>query len=332
MKRRDFLRTSALAGSIIGTMRGGEAQAQDARARDKEASVSRRDDMMVLSTWSHGIDANDAAWKVLERGGEALDAVEQGVMVSEADPAVTSVGYGGLPDRDGHVTLDACIMDEQSRAGRVACLEHLLHPISVARKVMETTSHVMLVGAGALAFAESNGFKRVNMLTEEARKAWEEWKKMSGYRPRTDRENHDTICMISRDGNGNFSVACTTSGLAWKIHGRVGDIPIIGAGLFVDHEVGAATATGKGEAVIRIAGSAIIVELMRQGKTPQQACEEAVERIVHRQRDYKEFQVGFIAMNSAGQTGAFSIHKGFQYALRTPTLRELRDSGFRMPE
>lgn len=332
MKRREFLRTSALAGSAIGIMNVAEARAQKARARGEEASGSRRDDMMVLSTWNHGMDANDAAWKVLERGGEALDAVEQGVMVSEADPTVTSVGYGGLPDRDGRVTLDACIMDEQSRAGSVACLEHILHPVSVARKVMETTPHVMLVGAGALAFAESNGFKRVNMLTQEARTAWEEWKKMSGYQPRTDRENHDTIGMIARDANGNFSGACTTSGLAWKIHGRVGDSPIIGAGLFVDNEVGAATATGKGEAVIRIAGSAIIVELMRQGKSPQQACEEAVERIVHRQRDYKDFQVGFIAMNAAGRTGAFSIHKGFQYALRTPTLRELRDSGFRVKE
>lgn len=330
MKRRDFLRTSALAGSAIGIMNVAEARAQKARPRGEEASGNRRDEVMVLSTWSHGMAANDAAWKILASDGEALDAVEQGVRVSEADPEVDSVGYGGLPDRDGRVTLDACIMDEQGRAGSVACLEHIMHPISVARKVMELTPHVMLVGNGALRFAEEHGFSRENMLTDKARRAWEEWKKMSGYVPAVDKNNHDTIGMIARDANGNFSGACTTSGLAWKIHGRVGDSPIIGAGLFVDNSVGAACATGKGESVIRIAGSAIIVELMRHGKTPQQACEEAVERIVHRQRDYRDFQVGFIAMNTKGETGGFSIHKGFQYALRTPSVRELRDAAYRV--
>lgn len=325
MKRRDFLRTSALAAAVVPT---GTGVAKRAPAQLAHAMASSRP--IVLSTWSHGMDANDAAWKVLQDGGEALDAVEQGVRVSEADPNVDSVGYGGLPDRDGRVTLDACIMDEQSRAGSVACLEHIMHPISVARKVMELTPHVMLVGEGALRFAEQHGFTRENLLTEKARNAWEEWKKMSGYTPHVDKNNHDTIGMIARDANGNFSGACTTSGLAWKIHGRVGDSPIIGAGLFVDNSVGAACATGKGEAVIRIAGSAIIVELMRHGKTPQEACEEAVERIVHRQRDYKDFQVGFIAMNTKGEVGGFSIHKGFQYALRTQERTELIDARFRV--
>ncbi|MFM2134139.1 MAG: hypothetical protein RL156_1420 [Bacteroidota bacterium] len=326
MKRRDFLRTSALAAAAVpaGTSLVKQAPAQNSGGMATSNPI-------VLSTWSHGMDANDAAWKVLQAGGEALDAVEQGVRVSEADPAVDSVGYGGLPDRDGRVTLDACIMDEQSRAGSVACLEHIMHPISVARKVMETTPHVMLVGEGALRFAEQHGFSRENLLTDKARNAWEEWKKMSGYTPPAGSiNNHDTIGMIARDANGNFSGACTTSGLAWKIHGRVGDSPIIGAGLFVDNSVGAACATGKGEAVIRIAGSAIIVELMRAGKTPQEACEEAVERIVHRQRDYKDFQVGFIAMNTKGDVGGYSIHKGFQYALRSQERRELIDARFRV--
>lgn len=268
----------------------------------------------VVSTWNHGLPANEAAWKVLQGGGRALDAVEAGVRVTEADPAVTTVGYGGYPDREGKVTLDACIMDEEGNCGSVAFLQHIKHPISVARKVMEETPHVMLAGEGALRFALSKGFKKENLLTPEAQKAWKAWLKTSRYKPIINVENHDTISMLALDKQGNLSGACTTSGLSWKMHGRVGDSPIIGAGLYVDNEIGGACATGMGEAVIKMVGSHLVVELMRQGRSPQEACEAAVNRIVSRQKNHKDLQVGFLALNKAGQTGAYAIHGGFNYA------------------
>jgi isoaspartyl peptidase/L-asparaginase-like protein (Ntn-hydrolase superfamily) len=271
---------------------------------------------IVLSTWDHGLAANEAAWKILAGGGRALDAVEAGVRVPEADPNVQSVGYGGLPDRDGRVTLDACIMDERSGCGSVAFLEHIIHPISVARLVMEKTPHVMLVGEGALKFALDNGFTKENLLTEQSRKAWEAWLKTSEYKPVVNWENHDTIGMIALDVKGDLSGACTTSGMAYKLHGRVGDSPIIGAGLFVDNEVGAATSTGVGEEVIRICGSHLVVELMRQGHAPEAACRIAVERIVRNQpKKSKEIQVGFLALNKHGEYGAYCLQTGFNYAI-----------------
>jgi N4-(beta-N-acetylglucosaminyl)-L-asparaginase len=271
---------------------------------------------LVISTWNFGIGANADAWKVLSSGGRALDAVESGVQVPEGDPKETSVGLGGLPDRDGHVTLDACIMDEFSNCGSVAFLEHIVHPISVARKVMEKTPHVMLVGEGALQFALANGFKKENLLTAESEKAWKEWLKTSEYKPIANIENHDTIGMVALDKQGNLSGACTTSGMAYKMHGRVGDSPIIGAGLFVDNEIGAATSTGVGEEVIRIVGSHLVVELMRQGMSPGKACRQAVERIVRNQPvKSKQIQVGFLAINKQGEHGAFALQKGFTYAV-----------------
>jgi isoaspartyl peptidase/L-asparaginase-like protein (Ntn-hydrolase superfamily) len=270
---------------------------------------------LVISTWDFGYAANEAAWKVLTTGGRALDAVETGVRVPEGDPKVSSVGYGGWPDRDGCVTLDACIMDEFGNAGSVAFLQGYKHPISVARKIMETTPHVMMVGRGAEQFAASIGFLREELLTPEAKKQWESWKKESNYQPQINIENHDTIGMLALDVHGNLSGACTTSGLAWKMHGRVGDSPLIGAGLFVDNEIGAATATGKGESVIRTAGASAIVELMRSGKTPQEACETLVQRIAAKQKDYKEFQVGFLAIDKQGNFGAYAIQKGFTYCV-----------------
>ncbi len=271
---------------------------------------------IVVSTWNFGVGANAEAWKILSKNGRALDAVEAGVQVPEGDPKETSVGLGGLPDRDGRVTLDACIMDEQANCGAVACIEHIIHPISVARKVMEKTPHVMLVGDGALQFALENGFKKENLLTEESEKAWKEWLKKAEYKPIANIENHDTIGMIALDGSQNLSGACTTSGMAYKIHGRVGDSPIIGAGLFVDNEIGAATSTGVGEEVIRICGSHLVVELMRQGNSPQEACERAVKRIVKNQpKKSKEIQVGFLAINRNGEVGAYALQKGFTYAV-----------------
>jgi N4-(beta-N-acetylglucosaminyl)-L-asparaginase len=290
---------------------------------------------IVISTWDFGKAANAAAWEILSKNGRALDAVEAGVMVPEADPDNHSVGYGGLPDRDGHVTLDACIMDENSNCGSVMCLEFIVHPISVARLVMEKTPHVVLTGDGALQFALANGFKKENLLTAESEKMWKDWLKNSKYEPVINIENkkysyadprltpggpgnHDTIGMLALDSRGDLSGACTTSGMAFKMHGRVGDSPIIGAGLFVDNEIGSATSTGVGEEVIRIVGSHLVVEYMRQGLEPREACRRAVERIVKRDPGKaKDLQVGFLAMTKDGRFGAFCIQKGFTYAVRS---------------
>ena len=262
-----------------------------------------------------------------------MDAVEQGVMVPEADPNNTSVGLGGNPDRDGHVTLDASIMDEKGNAGSVAFLEHILDPISVARMVMEKTPHVMLVGEGAYQFAIDNGFKRSDQgMTPEVKANWEKWKAENKYNPKIDKNNHDTIGMVALDNAGDVSGACTTSGLGMKMHGRVGDSPIIGAGMFADNDVGAACATGVGEAVIKICGSHLIVELMRNGKTPQQACEEAVKRIAKKVSNYKDIQVGFLALNKAGDVGAYSIVKGFNYAVACNGQNRLFDSDYLVKE
>ncbi len=291
---------------------------------------------IVLSTWNFGLKANEAAWEVLSKNGRALDAVEAGVKIPEGDPAERSVGYGGRPDRDGRVTLDACIMDEQANIGSVACLEHIKHPISVARAVMEKTPHVMLVGDGALQFALSQGFKKENLLVEESEKEWKEWLKNNNYKPIVNIENHDTIGMIALDANGNLSGACTTSGMAYKMHGRLGDSPIIGAGLYVDNEIGAATATGHGEEVIRIAGCHLVVELMRQGKTPEQACNEAVARVVkltaNRKKNLKDIQVGFIALNKQGEYGAYCVQGGFNYAVHDSTGNKLINSEYHLHE
>lgn len=285
---------------------------------------------VVISTWNFGLQANEVAWKILSKKGKALHAVEAGVKLCEADPNERSVGLGGRPDRDGHVTLDACIMDEIGNIGSVACLEHIVHPISVARLVMEKTPHVMLVGDGALEFAVSQGFKKENLLVAESEKEWKEWLKTSDYKPVVNVENHDTIGMVALDEFGNLSGACTTSGMAFKMHGRVGDSPIIGAGLYVDNEIGAATATGQGEEVIRTCGTHLVVELMRQGKSPQKACEEAVKRIykliLQRNKNPKDIQIGFIALNKNGETGAFCLQKGFNYAVYNSTGNRLIDS------
>ncbi len=316
--RRTFIKQSALASTLVAA--GGFSMPDTITPEPKNPKA-------VISTWNFGMQANVAAWEILSKGGHALDAVEAGVKVTEADPKIQSVGYGGFPDRDGRVTLDACVMDEKGNCGSVAFLEHILHPVSVARAVMEKTPHVLLAGEGALQFALANGFKKENLLTPESKEAWEKWCKEHQYSPmKIDHDNHDTIGMLALDSEGNLSGACTTSGLAWKLHGRVGDSPIIGAGLYVDNEVGAATATGKGEAVLKMCGSFLIVELMRNGKSPAEACKMAVERIVKQQSDYKDFQVGFLAINKKGETGGYAITKGFQYALYQHDVNTLIDA------
>jgi N4-(beta-N-acetylglucosaminyl)-L-asparaginase len=271
---------------------------------------------VVISTWSFGLPANEAAWRILSTDGRALDAVEAGVRVSESDPRVSTVGYGGAPDRDGNVTLDASIMDDAGNCGSVVCLKNILHPVTVARMVMERTPHAMLVGDGALQFAIENGFHEIDLLTPASKAAWLEWRETSKFKTVANIENHDTIGMIAIDIHGNLSGACTTSGLAYKMPGRVGDSPIVGAGLFVDNEIGAATATGLGEEVIRTVGSFLVVELMRQGHTPEQACRLAVERIARKHKSRRpEVQVGFVALNKQGLHGAHSLEPGFNYAI-----------------
>ena len=312
MERRDFIKTGLIS-----------AAAPTLILADVE-TIKRSRNPMALSTWNHGLKANEEAMKLLLSQGNALDAVEAGVKISEADPTIQSVGLGGRPDKDGHVTLDACIMDSQGNAGSVAYLQDIKHPVSVARKVMELTDHVMLVGQGAKSFAITHGFKEENLLTEESRTAWLKWKKKLGKKNDLGpNDDHDTISLLAQDSIGNLAGACTTSGLAYKIPGRVGDSPIIGAGLFVDNEIGAAGATGRGEEVIKAAGSFLIVELMRQGYAPNIACEEALGRTVNRHNGNPEFQIAYIALRKDGEIGAAAIRKGFKYALSSDDKNEL---------
>ena len=309
--RRKFIKQSLLSAAAVGF-----ANSLAGAEKIIEPEKKGINKPIVLSTWNFGLKANEEAWKILSNNGLSIDAVEKGVMLVEADPEERSVGYGGRPDRDGRVTLDACIMDHSMNIGSVACLEHIKHPISVARAVMEKTPHVMLVAEGAFQFAISQGFKKENLLTEQSELEWKEWLKKSEYKPIVNIENHDTIGMIALDSQGNLSGACTTSGMAFKMHGRVGDSPIIGAGLFVDNEIGAATATGHGEEVIRIAGCHLVVELMRQGLSPEKACKQAVERVYKKQQHrIKDIQVGFIALNKNGEYGSYCLQKGFNYAV-----------------
>jgi N4-(beta-N-acetylglucosaminyl)-L-asparaginase len=324
--RRKFLHSSVLGSAAL--IAGKKAVASPV------LPTAVKDQAVVVSTWDFGKTANVGAWNVLSQKGRALDAVEAGVKIPEADPNNHTIGYGGAPDRDGFVTLDACIMDEKYNCGSVMALQHITHAISVARLVMEKTPHIVLAGDGALQFALANGFTKENLLTPESEKAWKEWLKTAKYEPVMNIENrvydkdhdpmpggpnnHDTIGMLAMDANGDMSGACTTSGMAYKMHGRVGDSPIIGAGLYVYNEIGAATSSGVGEEVIRIAGSHLVVELMRQGYTPEKACKEAVQRIVKRSPEKsKTIQVGFVALNKKGQFGAYALQKGFTISVKS---------------
>lgn len=310
--RRRFLHSTLLAGSALALPQGAGAATTSSRTR-------------VVSTWDFGVGANQAAWPVLARGGDALDAVETGARWAEGTLCNSTVGRCGYPDRDGTLTLDASIMDGDGRCGAVAALEDIAHPVSVARAVMEKTPHVLLVGDGAQQFAVEQGFEKEALLTPEAKQAWREWSKAAKYQPQINaerakqpgnRDNHDTLGILALDADGRLAGACTTSGMAWKLHGRVGDSPIVGAGLYVDNEVGAATASGVGEEMIRNAASFLVVELMRQGRSPMEACREAIERVVRKRPEAsKTLQVCFLAMNKAGEVGAFALHPGFVYAV-----------------
>ena len=328
MKRRDFLHTTSLTGIAVAS--GAALMSCDHKNKEQKPVVSTSEENEItpiaIATWNVP-EAVNKAWEVIENGGSALDAVEQGCRVEEANEEGQSVGVGGLPDRDGNVTLDACIMNAEGDYGAVVYLQNIKHPISVARKVMEETPHVLMAGKGAEQFALSSGFEKENLLTEASKKAWEEWKVTAKYKPIINIENPDTIGMWAIDKEGNISGGCTTSGLAYKMAGRVGDSPIIGSGLFVDNEIGAATATGMGEEVLKTVGSFLIVELMRQGRSPQQACEEAIERIVAKNKDrLQDFQVAYIAINKKGATGAHAIHSGFSVTSYTAEKQEIYNS------
>ncbi|MCX6319629.1 MAG: N(4)-(beta-N-acetylglucosaminyl)-L-asparaginase [Bacteroidetes bacterium] len=336
INRRKFIQASALgsASMILGKV---------ATANTPPLTVKGKP--LVISTWDAGLEANKGAWEVLSKGGRAIDAVEKGVMITE-DSMNCCVGLGANPDRDGYVTLDASIMDEHFNCGSVAFLERIKHPICVARRVMDKTPHVMLVGQGAQQFAIAEGFPlEEQKLSPNAEKSYREWLKTSDYkspginvektqggghgpfapaRLQNGEWNHDTIGMLAMDTHGNLSGSCTTSGAGFKMRGRVGDSPIIGAGLFVDNEAGACVSTGLGEEVIRVAGSHSVVEMMRYGASPEAACKKVLERIIRIKKDkVKDLQVAFIAVNPKGQVGAFAIHSGFQYAIKTTTMEKL---------
>ncbi len=265
-----------------------------------------------ISTWKT-TEANQKAGQMLDKGENALDAAVAGVAIEEENPKNTTVGYGGAPDRTGKVTLDACVMNHLGDCGSVVAVENIVNVARLAKDVMEKTPHVMLSGKGAEEFAISQGYKKTDLLTDKSKKEWKEWLKDQDYRPIINIENHDTIGMLCIDKNNNLSGACTTSGLAYKMKGRVGDSPIIGSGLFIDNKIGGAVATGLGEEVVKTVGSFLVVELMRQGLSPQEACEKAVKRIVSNNSQENKFQVAYIAMNKKGEVGSYSIEPGFTY-------------------
>jgi N4-(beta-N-acetylglucosaminyl)-L-asparaginase len=312
--------------SLLALAAGAAGAIAVARARSIAPKLS------VVSTWDFGAAANAAAFNTLKSGGSLLDAVETGARVPEADPANHSVGIGGYPDRDGHVTLDAIIMDDRGNVGAVAALENVVHAVSVARRVMEKTPHTFLVGEGATRFALEQGFEPQTLLTPESEAEWRKWLETSRYEPQANIENrrglsplgsardHDTLGILARDDFGRLAGACTTSGMAFKLRGRVGDSPQCGAGLFVEAGVGAATSTGVGEEVTRIAGTARVIASMRAGRSAQQACEEAIRHLSKLRGDaVRGKQVAFLAMSAAGEAGAFALLPGFTYAVTDAT-------------
>ena len=281
---------------------------------------------IVVSTWRFGLASNQPAWEILKSGGSALDAVVRGVEVAERDPAVKSVGFGGYPNAEGEVEVDAAVVDGRTLGyGAVAGLRKIATPTAVARRVMEKTDHVLLVGNGALKFARTQGFEECNMLTEHGREAWEKWKRERTGPPA---DVHDTIGMIALDQNGNLAAACTTSGAAFKLPGRVGDSPLIGSGLYADNDAGAAVATGRGEEIARTCGSFAVVEHMRQGKSPQEACEAVVQQLIARVPSARPFQMAYIAIDKYGNWGAAAARSGFLSAVTNNAENQLYKSRY----
>jgi N4-(beta-N-acetylglucosaminyl)-L-asparaginase len=323
LSRRDFIGRFAFAAAGSATM------AQTVLADDAPVDLSQHTDQrpLYVSTWPFGKAVNEQALKAHQNGADRLGAIEQGIWVAEEDAANASVGLGGTPNADGVVQLDSCIMDGPGqRAGSVAAIEDVLHPISVARKVMEDTPHVMLAGAGAKKYALENGFEKADLLTPERERAWKEWKKEQKALKRANEDNHDTITLLSLDADGNLAGGCSTSGWGYKIPGRVGDSPIIGGGLYVDNEIGACGATGKGENVMRYCASFLAVEFMRMGLDPQSACIATIERLARVDPEGLDLSIFFIAIDKQGRFGAAGVGNGFKYAVTTPQFSQLRQS------
>lgn len=308
ISRRTFVKTSAVAGTGL--------LINQTSADNLFGVTNKSTEPITVSTWDNTLKSSEKTIELLLNGVNSLDAIEQGIMVAENDETNSTVGYGGNPDEDGIVTLDACIMDWKGNAGSVAGVEKIRHVISLAKTVMQKTDHVMLVGNGAKKFALENNFKEENLLTEKAKREWEDWKKKDiRSNHRVNRDNHDTIGMLAIDNKGRLSGGVSSSGMAWKIHGRVGDSPIIGAALFVDSEIGGAVATGNGEWVMRTCGSFLIVEKMREGFSPQEACRIATERIAKLNKKNEDIQIGYIALRKDGEIGAYSLYPNFTYCL-----------------
>lgn len=322
LSRRKFLKTSSVLGTGLITSKIFSKQ-----NTNQFSSYSNKKQPLIISTWNHGLPASKKSLEVLNNGGSLLDAVELGINVVENDPNIHSVGIGGYPDADGNVTLDSCIMDSDGNAGAVAYLSNIKNAISVARLVKEQTPHMMLAGEGAQRFAINNGFKKENLLTEEVKNIWKKWKLSNKKMHDPVNDNHDTIGLLALDGNGNISGGVSTSGWAYKIPGRVGDSPIIGASLFVDNNVGAACSTGFGEAVMETVGSFLIVEKMREGFSPLEACKIAIRRL-SKYENIDNFQVGYIALNKEGDYAGYSYFNGFEYATVTNEFNEITKSKY----
>ena len=325
LPRREFLTRTAFAlagGATVPRVLGADTDRQP-----------KGEMPVIVSTWGFGKLANEAALKVLLSGGNILDAVEQGIWVTESDPKNSSVGLGGIPNAAGVVQLDACIMSGPGHtAGSVAALEGIRHPISVARRVMEKTPHVMLVGEGARMFALEQGLESVETNSNERYKAWRKLRAKERppiQKPGAQPENHDTIALLVLGADGQLAGGCSTSGYAHKLPGRVGDSPIIGSGLYVDNEVGAAGATGLGENVMRHCGSFLVVEYMRQGLHPQEACLETIRRIAKQEPVERKLNISFVAIDKNGRYGAASSEKGFPYSVTTKNAsRVLKAAGY----
>ena len=283
---------------------------------------------VFVSTWPFGKPANERALLTYQSGGGGLDAIEHGINHTEADPGNPSVGLAGIPNSEGVVQLDACIMSGPGhKAGAVAAVEGFRHPISVARRVMETTKHVFLVGEGAMEFARRNGFERGPKVSPGQRDAWRKWRDAEEKKAREKAEKgHDTIAMVGLLPDGNLYGGCSTSGRGYKLPGRVGDSPIIGSGLYVDNEVGAAGATGIGENVMRYCGSFLVVEFMRQGLHPQDACIETIRRIARLDPQGFDLSINFVALDRKGRFGAAGTGSGFEYAVTTADFSRVYQS------
>ncbi|HZR18499.1 MAG TPA: N(4)-(beta-N-acetylglucosaminyl)-L-asparaginase [Verrucomicrobiae bacterium] len=309
LSRRTFLDRTAL-GLLSGTACGLAGVSQS-------AELGPGDKPLIVSTWPFGKPANDAALAVLARGGSLLDAVEQGIWVVESDPNNHSVGLAGKPNAAGVVQLDACIMSGPGhRGGSVAALEGIRHPISAARRVMEKTPHVMLVGEGARLFALHEGLEAVPLDSHR----YDQWQQKNGAPASssgTKKENHDTIALLALSSDGTIAGGCSTSGLADKLPGRVGDSPILGSGLYVDNDVGAAGATGVGENVMRYCASFLVVEYMRQGLHPQAACEQTIQRIARQDPKGLDLSINFVALDKQGRFGAAGTDNGFKFSVAT---------------